>query len=181
RPEFALNGFTYHAGSTGAITEYADGTGKVLVTDEGHGLVTGDIISIRGTTNYNGIWVITKVNANSFTIPDTWVADDGASDWDQGSYLLAGDSVNGVYTMAFTISMLESGAAGSDLHIQTYVNGNACPKCEAHLTTGNNKLSSLAGHSINALVAGDRFSITVESSGVNTVTVAHGNLSVHQL
>jgi hypothetical protein len=61
-----------------SITVFADaGSGEVTVTAASHGFETGDIVTISGTTSYNGTFYITKVNANSFKITDTWVADDG--------------------------------------------------------------------------------------------------------
>lgn len=63
-----------------AITAYSDGTGKVNVAAATHGYVTGDIIIIQGTTSYNGVWTVTLIDAGNFSIPATWVADDGASE-----------------------------------------------------------------------------------------------------
>lgn len=66
-----------------AITAYADyaGTvaGTVKATSNSHGFATDDIVTISGTTNYDGTYSITKINANTFYFTDTWVADDGAS------------------------------------------------------------------------------------------------------
>ena len=60
-----------------AITAFADaGSGEVTVTCAAHGLSTNDVVTIVGTTSYNGTFVVTKVDANSFKITDTWVADD---------------------------------------------------------------------------------------------------------
>jgi len=66
-----------------AISAYSDYgltvDSTVLVTATGHGLTTGLYASITGTTNYNGDYYATLVNANSFYIAADWVADDGAS------------------------------------------------------------------------------------------------------
>lgn len=61
---------------TGSPTLFEDGTGKILATCVAHGLVTNDIIVVTGTTSYNGTWTITKVDADSFTFVDTYVADE---------------------------------------------------------------------------------------------------------
>jgi len=62
------------------ITAFADysGTvsGTVLVTSATHLIETGMSVTIAGTTNYNGFYNATKVNANTFYITATWVADD---------------------------------------------------------------------------------------------------------
>lgn len=53
------------------------------VTSTTHGLVTNDLATITDTTNYNGDFVITKVDTNSFTIVKAFVADDatGTVSW----------------------------------------------------------------------------------------------------
>jgi hypothetical protein len=69
----------YISGSSVAktITAFADaGGGEVTVTATAHGFATGDIITIAGTTSYNGVFNITKVDADNFKITDTWVSDD---------------------------------------------------------------------------------------------------------
>jgi len=59
------------------ITAFADaGGGEVQVTAASHGFDDYDIVTISGTTNYNGTYAITKVSASAFKITDTWVSDD---------------------------------------------------------------------------------------------------------
>lgn len=46
----------------------------IVVTDVSHGLVTGDRVSIFGhevNTAANGIWTVTRVNANTFSLDDS--------------------------------------------------------------------------------------------------------------
>lgn len=60
-----------------SITAFADaGGGEVTVTAASHGLVERQGITIAGTTNYNGTYVISYVDANNFKITVTWVSDD---------------------------------------------------------------------------------------------------------
>jgi len=70
-----------------AISAFADGTGKVVATSTAHGFVTGDFVTISGTTNYNGTWEVTRIDANSFSFVDTWVANDGSSIAQKVGYL----------------------------------------------------------------------------------------------
>lgn len=62
------------------ITAFADYSatvaGTVKVTSNWHELSTGDVITIIGTTSYNGTFSVTKIDSNNFYITDTWVADD---------------------------------------------------------------------------------------------------------
>lgn len=176
-----LNNFTYTAGSTGAITGYADGSGVVEVAAAGHGLSTGDIISIRGTTNYNGIWEITYIDDNNLAIPATWVADDGASDWDEGDYVTAGASTDGEYTLDFALSGAESGAAGSNIKIQTVVNDSLCTKCINERKFSTNDRGNLVGTAEVDVVAGDRVAFVIVSDGTNDFTFKYGNFNMHRI
>jgi hypothetical protein len=75
-----------------AITAFTDysGTvaGTVLVTSTAHGLLTGDMTCITGTTSYDGDYSITKVSADTYYITATYVADDatGTSQWTSQTY-----------------------------------------------------------------------------------------------
>jgi hypothetical protein len=51
------------------------------VTATAHGLVTGDKITINShttNTNANGVWIVTKVNDNSFSLDDSTATGGGA-------------------------------------------------------------------------------------------------------
>lgn len=73
---------------SGSITAFADaGGGLVTVTSATHGLANGNIITMVGTTSYNGIFTIANVATNTFTITDTFVADDATGTWTQGNEL----------------------------------------------------------------------------------------------
>ena len=76
----------YDSGNlSGTITTFADnGDGTVRVTDAGHGLATGDTISITSSPDNDyatasadsgGDYTVTKVNTNLFDITATYVAE----------------------------------------------------------------------------------------------------------
>ena len=177
----SVSNFTFNAGSTGGITAFSDGTGKVNVASSGHGLITDDEVSIRGTTNYNGIWTITRIDDNNFSIPDTWVANDGASDWDEGSHLIAGNGAAGKYTMVFNLSCSEAGGAGSDMIGKAYLNSTACEKCIAKRKIANNDYGNLPGTAIITIADNDKIYLTIQSSGTNNITCQYGNFNIHRL
>ena len=67
---------------TGSITAFADGGGgQVTVTSAAHGLILGDLVTITGTTSYNGSFTVAAITANTFEITDTWLADDATGSW----------------------------------------------------------------------------------------------------
>jgi hypothetical protein len=77
----AVDVYSGKASPSGSITAFADGTGKVVVTSAGHGLADGDIVVISGTTNYNGSWTVADKTDDTYTILDTWVANDATGTW----------------------------------------------------------------------------------------------------
>ena len=78
-PRFRILGvYPIYSPATGTITAVADYSatvaGTVAVTSASHGLSTGNLITIAGTTNYNGDFSITKIDDNTFYITETFVA-----------------------------------------------------------------------------------------------------------
>ena len=67
------------------ITAFANGGGgDVIVTSPAHRKANGDSITISETTNYNGTFTVANSTPDTFTIVDTWVADDAT-----GSFITA--------------------------------------------------------------------------------------------
>jgi hypothetical protein len=65
---------TTQTGNKRDITAAADGGGgEVDLTSTAHGLTTGDEVTITETTDYNGTFTVTVIDANTFSITDTWV------------------------------------------------------------------------------------------------------------
>ena len=80
----------FNAAPSNAVTSYSGtlAAAPTTVTDNGHGLSTGDTITIEGyggTGTYNDTWQVTVINANTFTI-DTAFLDNHSTkgSWAQG-------------------------------------------------------------------------------------------------
>ena len=107
-------------GSYAVVTDYdssegpavcTDGTSKISVADTAHGLSTGDVVTIAGTTDYNGTWVITKVDADNFTFVDTYTSDQTGT-WKQrqievADWLKSDGSAAGIDPGTSTAYMIE--------------------------------------------------------------------------
>jgi hypothetical protein len=66
----------------GVITAFADaGGGNTIVTSSGHGIATGNIVTITNTINYNGTFTILSHTGNTYTIGVAFVADDATGNW----------------------------------------------------------------------------------------------------
>jgi hypothetical protein len=180
-----VNDFTFNAGITGAITAYADysGTvaGTVKATSGTHGLTTGDIITIRGTTNYNGVFQVTVIDGNEFYFTDTWVADDGASDFEMGDYLLAGTGTAGEYDLSWNSSLVETGGAGSVVLFKVYLNTTDQTKAGSGRKFANNDRGSVSGGAHLTLAVDDRIWFAHQSSGTNDLTVSLMDLRIMRL
>ena len=82
REDFLSGTLTRPFGAFGSITAFADADGgQVTVTSASHGLANGNIVTITGTTSYNGTFTIANVSTNDYEITDTFVADDGTGTW----------------------------------------------------------------------------------------------------
>jgi hypothetical protein len=71
------DGATVNLVSEAAST--TQGAGYTTVTATGHGFSNRANVTIAGTANYNGTFIISNVTTNTFDIPVTFVADEGAT------------------------------------------------------------------------------------------------------
>jgi len=183
----SLSGWTYVAGITGSITAYSNygGTvaGTVRAASTAHGLTTGDYISIRGTTNYNGVFQITKISNDAFYFYDTWVSDDGASDWDRGSYLLAGANAAGTYKASYTISSDITIFITSNVYYYIYVNATRQSKTiSMKYHNANAETNISVGEDYITIAVGDRVSLAVEcSNAAANPTNRYGTVTLNRI
>lgn len=175
------NNFTFNAGSTGAITAYAEvgGEGTVLVSSAGHGLSNGNIITIRGTTNYNGVFEVSSVTTDTFKIVDTWVNDNGASDWDQGASLTVGTGAAGLYPAFWQMSTAPDAAC--DLIFMMFINATAQTKSTAERKFPINDLGSCSSSCVLDVSDGDIVWLSVQSDGTADITNKHGEFNLRKL
>ena len=98
-------GFNFVAGSTGPISAFAEYStvvsGTTKVTDVGHGMSSGAILSISGTTSYNGAFVATVIDVDNYYIIDTFVADDATGNWYEGDKIANDTGKSAKYKVAF--------------------------------------------------------------------------------
>ena len=108
-----LKDFTFVAGSNGVITDTANNSGTLRITDVAHGLLTGDIVTINGlaTASQNGITAITRIDDDTFDCDDiTFATIDETGTWQMGSYLLAPTGSASDYRIMFSSSATSAGA-----------------------------------------------------------------------
>lgn len=175
--------FTFAAGSTGPISAFADaGGGQVTVTDTAHGLATGDIVSISGTTSYNGVFAIANSLTNTYEITDTFVADDATGNWYKGDSVTADVGSAGVYKVTWSAFGLTAGN-NKDFLVEIFKNAiaqNTLDDKRRFQTTTD--IGSINGGGIITIADGDiiTFSLTGLTDTTN-FTFEHISLSLHKL
>ncbi|MEE9117849.1 MAG: hypothetical protein V3U02_04540 [Calditrichia bacterium] len=175
-----LNNFTFQAGSTGSITVFASGT-NTTVTSAGHGLSNGDIVTMHGTTDYNGTHIVSGVTTDTFEIPATFVGDDATGTWIQGDRLIAGSGTKGQYKIDWSISC-HIASPNNVFHFHVYLNETDSDKSAAERQFASSDLGTLSGSSNFDMVPGDIIWMAVRNLTDSTnITLKHANLNLHQI
>lgn len=174
-----VNNWTFDAGATAAITAFADAGGGKVTATSANSLSNGDVITVRGTTNYNGIQTVSNVSGAAFEITDTWVADDGASDWDKGASLTAGAGAAGKYSSMWQMSSFCAGA-----QIVTFamnINATQQLKTFAQRKFPVTDLGSCSSTAILDISDGDVIWLSASSTGTSDLTNEHGNFNIRRI
>ena len=83
-----LNKYVSSAITSKSITAFADaGGGNVQVTSAAHGFSDDDIVTVSGTTNYDGTYHVQNSATNTFEITATWVSDDATGTVSQQHFI----------------------------------------------------------------------------------------------
>jgi hypothetical protein len=177
-------GFTFSQGEIGSITAVADaGGGLSRVTVTGHTLAQGDMITIRGTTDYNGHFIVRAVATNTFDItatytssqtgtmmkPDQVIASAGTGGVKRNSYSLTGNSAGAAKDYTFTFLVYD---ITSDTIIE-------CPKCTKGI---RNQLAtekfSVSSSTLRDWKSGDRISVVVKGGDTTALTINNMDLNI---
>lgn len=175
-------GFTFSAGSTGAITAFADaGGGQVTVTSAAHGLLNGDAVTISGTTNYNGIFIVANKTDNTYEITDTWVVDDATGNWYLGDRYTVNGGSGGVYQVVFH-AFGASAAANKNFEFEIYVNGVNGGVAEGGRRFSSLDIGTVSGGGLISLSPGDVVSFAIiNQTDTTDFTFTHISLFLHKI
>ena len=175
------NGFTFIAGSNGVIASTSDGAGdSVTVTDNAHGLLNGDYITMNGMSDasYNGIYKVYSKTDNTFKIAETNTEASETGFWQMGSYLLCATS--GKYRGVWNASWKQSDVLDRTTTIAPYVNLNQSTKAASSRAMDNvNDIGSVGGNGLMNFAAGDRIWFALQSTDSQTITFTIRNVTVH--
>lgn len=178
-----VSNFTFDAGSTGPIASFADGSGgQVVIADVAHGLEDGEIISISGTTNYNGVFTVQNKADDTFEITHSWDGDDGAANWYQASNLVVGSGGDGEHIIIYTVNA-ESAGANKEFDWHIFINATRNDASHAdHFFTGATSEQNISGHTAVSISEGDVIGLYVSdiTDGTNIIHKS-ATVTIHKL
>lgn len=179
-----VSGFTAGTSLDGVIASVAEGTpadGKVTVTDVGHGLTTGDIVTIHGSTDYDGVYAITWLTADTFEITAAWTVT-RTGFWHRPSRLVTGANSAGPARVCFNVSV-NAAANGKRYKLEIFVGTAEQNNIAAEYQAGvNTSWQTVSACGIVTLAASDQVWIGIEGiTDATDVTVVHGNLNVQRI
>jgi hypothetical protein len=168
--------------STGSITKFTDqGGGTVRVSSTGHGLSSGDFVSISGTTNYNGVFEIQSVQTDDFDITTAFISDDATGTWDEPSYIEVSTGFGGVYAVHFNASAA-SAVASKEYLFEVFKNGSAQSELAAEKNYASTNEEHVSIQGVLSVAAGDRIFLTVQNlTDTTNITVKYANLTLYQI
>jgi len=112
--------------SDGTFTSCADSTpigGDVVVTDAApHGLTTGEVITIAGTTSYNNEYVVTVLSTTTFSIPTPLAVGTEAGTWIRSARCTC--LLTGRYKVGYQMTAVSTGGAAWVITGSIFKNGS---------------------------------------------------------
>lgn len=174
--------WTAHAGASKTVTVWATNAGgtSTLCTCANHGMAEGDVVSISGTTNYDGVYAISAVTVSTFVIAHAFVNDDGAHDIHWGSHMRATNALTtGRYLLTLDLSVIPLNAADI-IEVSAFQNATQLTKLECVATLGALTVwTVVAGQCLVNYVNGDVITVAVmNNTGGDNVIVRNANISI---
>ena len=178
--------FTYKAGIEYAITVYTDYNGTVagttqVTTSATHALLAGEPITITGTTNYNGTYLVTGViDATNFYVTIAFAGDDGTGSVRRPATLKC--LIAGSYKAGFYFS---GTAANPNDNIKIELNKDLIPIdniSSRGIWSSSSKFETIGSQGLLSLTAGQYLWAAVKNySGTGDFTFYSGSVNIHRL
>ena len=180
-----LEGWTFDAGSTGPIASFATAGGNLInATDVGHGLVTGDEVSITGTAapnDYNGVFTITKITDDIFQFTKAGFNLTTTATWTEGSYLEAGVDAAGEYLANLSITAAGVNAA-KNWKFELFKNSTEVDHVATEMTPAGTNHQNCASSGFITIVAGDRIYVGLKNeTDATDLELEHANVNLHRI
>lgn len=179
-----LQGFTHITGIAGSIASVvtSDGGTTITCTDTSHGLATGDIISITGSSvaGYNGVYVVTVLTVDTYKVTVAYSADATATT-QTGDYLLAQSGSDGCY-FAHIHGSGNSAVASKRYKFELFINEVEQNNIVFELTPAGTAIQTGGSGGYVNITTGDRviLAVTNETDATNCV-LEHFNIGLHRI
>lgn len=179
-----LQDISFVSSKNGVITDTANNGGTLRITDEAHGLTTGDIVTINGlaTAAQNATTAITKITNDVFDCDDiSFATIDETGTWQMGSYLLIPTGGDGTFLASMSSSATPAGANKTYL-IQLCIDTTAQVDVKVERKFSATDIGSLSMTGFITVSAADRVWISATGLTDGTdVTFKHINLLIHRI
>ena len=180
-----VSGFAFDAGRQLNMDSFNDYSGTVAgavrlydaIAD--HRFSTGDVITISNTTNYNGIFEVTKIDDYNFYIIAAWAGDDGVSNCIRGTSLTALTGSAGVYTSTWQMTTAPAGAC--ELCFKVNINETPQNKSTACRDMAINDKDNNSSTCLLTIADGDIIWLSVESDSTDNIVNSMGNINLEKL
>jgi len=177
-----LSGVTFNAGTNGVIANTADNGGTLRITDVGHGLVTGDVVSINGlaTAAQNAVTLVTRIDDDTFDCDDiTFVTGSESGTWQKPGHLVIGTA--GTYLLTAQFSVL-SASANKTFQFFTYIGSTQQTDITSERRFASNDIGAMGMGGLIAVSATDKvWCAVVGLTDATNITVKHSNFSIHRI
>jgi hypothetical protein len=178
-------GITFLASSTGSITDTEDNSGILRCTDVGHGLTTGQYVTLTGMGDaaHVGATAVTVITVDVFDCDDiAYNSIDDTGTWARGSSMTIDTGKGGTYMMTYAASVL---SAGINKNYRLELIKNVTPMDEfatEHKIAVASDLVSLGSSGIACLQGGDTIWMQVKNTTDDSnLTVEHANVHISRI
>lgn len=164
-----LQGFSYTDGDTGLISAFVERGANLSCVSAGHGLTTGDIVTLVGAdievgdaNHYVGIYSVTVPHVDSFYVAHAYIGDATAV-WHEGSYLKCSADAAGMYDATYFTTSYSTNASANNYKYEIYINATAVDEGVGEFTSSGTERHSCDGGWYFTLAQGDRVWLAVEN------------------
>lgn len=178
-------GVTFGAGATGSITDTADASTVLRCTSVGHGLTTGQYVTLTGMGDalHVGTSRVTVVDVDTFDCDDiTYNSIDDTGFWSRGSSLTVQTGFGGFYQVTFSASIASFGI-NKDYKFEAIVNATSFDEIviERKISTASD-LGAISTSGPILLSGGDVLWMKVENTlDTSDLLIEHANMHMHRI
>jgi len=165
-----------------AAATAAAGAKTKFTTSVAHGLSVGDPVSITGTTNYDGLYLVDIVDdATNFTVVVAFVANDSGAMIRAAALQASNKQGAGRYQVNVSISAAVA-ATNKDFDFAVIQNATVVDKIKARRQFGTTDIGSISLSGILEVAVDDWISVAMQNvTDATNVTIRNINISMHKI